>query len=95
METITKMNVKAKAELLLEQYGKAASLFPHNIALISLGDDFRYDRPIEWDQQYYNYMTLFNYINANKDYYKAEVGFGTISQYFKVALEIISSQSVK
>ena len=81
---ITKSNVKQKAELLLEQYGKTGSLFSHNVAMISLGDDFRFDKPIEWDQQYSNYMKLFDYINANKDIYRAEVKFGTPSDYFEV-----------
>jgi len=84
MQPISKQNLKQKAELLLEQYGKQATLFPHNVALVSLGDDFRYSYPIEWNQQYYNYLALFNYINANKDLYKAELQFGTISDYFKV-----------
>jgi alpha-mannosidase len=78
-------NVRDKADLLLEQYGRTASLFPHNIVLMPLGDDFRYDHEIEWDQQYLNYQKLFDYIQANPGRYRnAQVGFGTPSQYFKV-----------
>lgn len=80
---INSQNVKQKAELMLEQYGRTASLFTHNVAMISLGDDFRFHRPIEWDQQYQNYMKLFEYINANKQVYNADVQFGTVSDYFK------------
>lgn len=83
-QPVTVFNVKEKAELLLEQYGKTASLFPHNVAMISLGDDFRFDHAIEWDQQYLNYIQLFNYINSNFNKYKTEIKFGTISEYFQV-----------
>ena len=55
--------------------------------MISLGDDFRFDKALEWDQQYTNYMQLFEYINARRDYYRAEVKFGTISDYFKAVKE--------
>lgn len=81
---ITSQNVKQKAELMLEQYGRTASLFPHNVAMISLGDDFRFHKAVEWNQQYTNYMKLFEYINGNKQLYNnAEVQFGTVSDYFK------------
>lgn len=33
MQPITKNNVKEKAELMLEQYGRTASLFPHNMVI--------------------------------------------------------------
>lgn len=70
---IDSRNVRQKAELLLEQYGRTASLSPFNVALISLGDDFRYDRDIEWGQQYSGYSQLMGYINNHTDRYHAEV----------------------
>ncbi|XP_044752523.1 alpha-mannosidase 2 [Coccinella septempunctata] len=82
-QEITDKNIKQKSELLLEQYARTGSLFPHNVVLIPLGDDFRYNVLEEWDQQYTNYMKLINYINANKDVYKAEVKFGTPHDYFE------------
>lgn len=81
-QTITEKNVKEKSELLLEQYARTGSLFPHNVVLMPLGDDFRYNVIEEWDQQYTNYIKLIDYINANKDTYKAEVVFGTPKDYF-------------
>ncbi|CAG9768680.1 unnamed protein product [Ceutorhynchus assimilis] len=86
-QTITDKNVKEKAELLLEQYARTGSLFPHNVVLMPLGDDFRYNLREEFDQQYTNYMKLLNYINSNKDLYKAEVIFGTPSMYFEEILK--------
>ncbi|XP_012288282.1 alpha-mannosidase 2x [Orussus abietinus] len=80
---ITEVNVKQMAELLLEQYSRTGSLFPHNVVLMPLGDDFRYDHPIEWDQQYTNYKILLDYINSRKDDYHAEVVFGTPRDYFR------------
>lgn len=84
MHPITDDNVKEKAELMLEQYGRTASLFPHNVILIPMGDDFRFTTLIEWDQQYLNYKKLFDYINSHKDRYNTEIGFGTVAGYFKV-----------
>uniref|UniRef100_T1JDE6 Alpha-mannosidase n=1 Tax=Strigamia maritima TaxID=126957 RepID=T1JDE6_STRMM len=81
-QPITKWNVKERAETLLAQYGRTASLFPHNVALISLGDDFRFDHESEWNQQYINYQQLFEYINSHNEY-RASVQFGTVSDYFR------------
>lgn len=84
---IDDVNLKQKAELLLNQYGRTGSLFPHNVVLMPLGDDFRYEHDIEWDQQYRNYKKLFDYINKNKDKYNAELVFGTPFDYFKEVKE--------
>ena len=78
--------MKEKADLLLEQYGRTASLFPHNVALIALGNDFRFEKPLEWDQQYLNYKKMFDHINTNRARYLADVSFGTPSDYFQVSL---------
>ncbi|XP_050504122.1 alpha-mannosidase 2 [Diabrotica virgifera virgifera] len=82
-QAITDKNVKEKAELLLEQYARTGSLFPHNTVLMPLGDDFRYNVKEEWDQQYTNYMKLIDYINANKNTYKTDISFGTPAMYFE------------
>ena len=82
---IDSANLKTRAELLLEQYGRTGSLLPHNVVLVPLGDDFRYNLPDEFDQQYNNYIQIMQYINSND--YHAEVSFGTLSDYFKAVRE--------
>lgn len=85
---IDDQNKMQKADLLMEQYGRTASMSPYNVALIPLGDDFRFDHDIEWDQQYVNYQKLFEFINSNKDrYHGAEVKFGTPSDFFRALRE--------
>jgi len=73
-------NLQTRAELLLEQYGRTGSLLPHNVVLVPLGDDFRYNNAAEFDQQYSNYMQIMEYINTHD--YNAKVTFGTLSDYF-------------
>uniref|UniRef100_A0A336MSP4 Alpha-mannosidase n=1 Tax=Culicoides sonorensis TaxID=179676 RepID=A0A336MSP4_CULSO len=82
-QNINDDNVQAKADLLMEQYSRTASLFPHNVALIPIGDDFRYNREHEVEQQYTNYKKLVDYINQHKERYGADVQFGTPKDYFK------------
>jgi len=77
---INSANVKERAELLLDQYGRTGSLLRHNVVLVPLGDDFRYNNEVEFDQQYENYMKLMNYINQGN--YNAHVSFGTLKDYF-------------
>ena len=65
---ITPGNVKERAELLLESYGRTGSLHDHNVVLVPLGDDFTYVKAVEWDEQYSNYKQLIDYINSHPEY---------------------------
>ncbi|XP_046396259.1 alpha-mannosidase 2 [Ischnura elegans] len=81
-------NVAERSRLLLEQYARAASLSPFNVALIPLGDDFRYDHAQEWDQQYESYSRIIEHIRTHPaDYSSASVSFGTPADYFRVVRE--------
>ena len=86
-------NVEARAELLLEQYGRTGSLFPHNVVLVPLGDDFRYNNAAEFDQQYSNYMQLMEFINSRSDKYHATVSFGNLIDYFTAVRDRMSQFS--
>ena len=42
----------------------------------------RWDKELEWDQQYGNFTRLMKYMNARKDW-NINVKFGTLNDYFK------------
>ncbi|KAI5636971.1 alpha mannosidase middle domain-containing protein [Phthorimaea operculella] len=86
-EDITDQNVHSKSKTLIEEYDRIGSLTPHNVVLVPLGDDFRYEYPSEFDAQYTNYMKMFNYINSHSDKFNAEVKFGTPLDYFNAVKE--------
>ena len=79
---MTKSNIQERSELILEQWGKTGSLFPHNVVLVPLGDDFTYSNDAEWDQQYSGYNQIMDYINSNSNYYNAQIQWGTLTDYF-------------
>lgn len=80
-------NIEQKADLLIEQYSRTASLYPHNVALIPLGDDFRYNKEREVEQQYTNYKRLIDYINQHKERYETDISFGLPRDYFEAINE--------
>lgn len=86
-EEITEENVYPKSKTLIEEYGRIGSLTPHNVVLVPLGDDFRYEYTAEFDSQYNNYMKMFNYINSHPDLFNADVKFGTPREYFEAVKE--------
>lgn len=85
-QKITEENVAQRSELLLDQYRKKAQLYATDVLFVPLGDDFRYDRSTEWDQQYQNYQKIFDYINGNPRL-NAHAQFGTLSDYFNALHE--------
>lgn len=83
---IIQKNVHERSNLILDQWRKKAQLYRSNVVLFPLGDDFRYDRSNEWDNQYQNYEMIIDYIN-NNEAWNAEVQFGTLQDYFKALHE--------
>ncbi|XP_072138239.1 alpha-mannosidase 2x isoform X1 [Mobula birostris] len=80
-KVINDANVAERANLLLDQYRKKSMLYKSKVVLIPLGDDFRYDKAMEWDQQFHNYEKLFNYMNSHPELH-VQVQFGSLSEYF-------------
>jgi alpha-mannosidase II len=78
---IDKVQIETQAKNLLEQLRKTASVYPHNVVLYILGDDFRWSEPSEWKNQYGNYKKLMQQINGNPAN-KAVVKFGTLKDYY-------------
>ena len=81
-KNVSAANLDSLSKLLLAQYRKKSALFKHNTLLVPIGDDFRFDRELEWEQQYHNYTKLFNYINSKPEL-GVRVHFGTLGEYFR------------
>nr|XP_043892060.1 alpha-mannosidase 2x isoform X3 [Solea senegalensis] len=89
-KTVVEANIAERANLLLDQYRKKSKLYRSKVLLVPLGDDFRYDKALEWDQQYVNYQKLFDYMNSHPEMH-VQAQFGTLTDYFSA---VYKSQGV-
>ena len=95
VEDITSNTLAENAQALAMQFRAKASFFQFNVILVPLGDDFRYEKEIEWDRQYSNYEKLMNYMN-NRQEWNLDVRWGTLKDYFRlVRLEEKKKNNVK
>lgn len=79
---VSPFNIKDKAEKLLEQFSKTGTISLHNTIIAPIGGAYHYQVQTEFDYQYNNYLRIADFINANKDIYKATIEFGTAQDYF-------------
>ncbi|XP_064622952.1 alpha-mannosidase 2-like [Lineus longissimus] len=79
--SLGKDNIAGYAKMLAGAFRQKAQVFRHNAVFHAMGDDFRYDTALEWDEQIANYTMLKDHINQQKDW-NMEVKFGTLTDYF-------------
>ncbi|KAH9495040.1 Alpha-mannosidase 2 [Bulinus truncatus] len=80
---ITNETLHESAEMLYGQYRSKSFNYRYNTILVPIGDDFRYDKEQEWDQQYENYEKLIQYMNSRSDW-NINVQWGTLQDYFQL-----------
>ncbi|CAD5121439.1 unnamed protein product [Dimorphilus gyrociliatus] len=97
-EPVTDKNIVSLATKLVDQWSQKAVIAAAGtdpaVVIVPLGDDFRYDRPLEWPQQYNNYMMLFEYINSKKDW-KVKAKFGTVADYVSLKKKFMKDSAKK
>jgi alpha-mannosidase II len=97
-EPVTEHNVKNLSEVLLDQYRKKSQLYgdenTHNVLLVPLGEDFRFQTMEEAHNQFENYERLIEYMNSNQEM-NVEVKFGTLGEYFELVKERNHNMGIK
>ncbi|XP_068632406.1 alpha-mannosidase 2-like [Battus philenor] len=86
-KNVDSYNVKEKSELLLEQYSKTGTISPHNVIIAPIGGPYHYEMQTEFDFQFNNYKKIADFVNANREIYKATIEFGTPKDYFSTIVE--------
>uniref|UniRef100_A0A2C9MAZ1 Alpha-mannosidase n=1 Tax=Biomphalaria glabrata TaxID=6526 RepID=A0A2C9MAZ1_BIOGL len=90
---ITNETLHESAELLYNQYRSKSFNFRYNTILVPIGDDFRYDKEEEWDQQYENYEKLIQYMNSKSEW-NINVQWGTLQDYFQLTKQEHTNQKL-
>ncbi|XP_064595969.1 alpha-mannosidase 2x-like isoform X1 [Liolophura sinensis] len=72
--------------MILDQYRQKAQLYKNDMLLVPLEDDFRYDKPDEWDNQFNNYQRLFDHINGRPEL-NAKLQFVTLKDFFNAVAQ--------
>ncbi|CAF0946516.1 unnamed protein product [Brachionus calyciflorus] len=89
-QVINARNVDERSRLLLDQYRKKSQLYgdkkSHNVLLVVLGDDFRYQSMNEAKMQFENYEKLMDYMNSKAEF-NVNIKWGTLKDYFELVKE--------
>ncbi|CAL1536288.1 unnamed protein product [Lymnaea stagnalis] len=80
---LTDENLAQSAEILHDQYRSKSRFYRYSTILVPIGDDFRYDKELEWDQQYENYEKLIQFMNSKQEW-NVNVQWGTLQDYFQL-----------
>ncbi|XP_060071586.1 alpha-mannosidase 2x-like [Ylistrum balloti] len=65
---------------IVQELRQKATNFNHDVVLLPLGDHFRYDTELEWDQTYANLDIFMTYVNNNPKF-NMMMKYGTITDY--------------
>ena len=89
-EEINDSNVEHLSKMLLDQFRKKSQLYGgennHDVIIVPFGDDFRYTDMKEAHDQYGNMEKVIAFMNAKKEY-NVNVKFGTLQDYFEIAMK--------
>ena len=89
---ITNSNVKERAEMILDQWRKKATLYRTSHVLVPLGDDFRYTNQNECKKQFENFERIFEFFDREKSNYNVVASFSTLGEYFDAVREEVSEK---
>ena len=78
------MNIQERSLSQKHQVFERTLMKSKGVVMCPLGDDFRYDKDVEWDQQYKKYMKLMRFINSKPQTFNMTLRFSVVKDYFNI-----------